>query len=124
VLVIDDDPDALDLVAAMLDGNGYRIRTAPDGERGLEAIAASPPDLIVLDLMLPEMDGLEIIHRLSLNAAWREIPVIFMTARDLDADERRALAAGTIRIIQKGSFTRDELLAEVNSAIPEVAASG
>jgi CheY-like chemotaxis protein len=71
--------------------------------------------------MLPGMDGFEIIHRLSLNAAWRVIPVILLTARDLDKEERRAVAEGTVRVIQKGSFTRDELLAEVHAAIPEVA---
>jgi len=124
VLVVDDDQDALDLIAAMIDGNGYRIRTAMDGKRALEEVKLSPPDLIVLDLMLPEMDGIEIIHRLSLDAACRAVPVILLTARDLDKDERRAVAAGTVRVIQKGSFTRDELLAEINSAIPEMAQAG
>jgi CheY-like chemotaxis protein len=124
VLVVDDDQDALDLIAAMIDGNGYRIRTAMDGKRALEEVKLSPPDLIVLDLMMPEMDGIEIIHRLSLDAGWRGIPVILLTARDLDKDERRAVAAGTVRVIQKGSFTRDELLAEINSAIPEMAQAG
>jgi len=63
--------------------------------------------------MLPEMDGFEVVHRLSLNADWRQIPVILLTARDLSHEERRALDIGTARIIQKGSYSRDELLAEL-----------
>ena len=63
--------------------------------------------------MLPEMDGFEVVHRLSLNPEWRDIPVILLTARDLSHEERRALDIGTARIIQKGNFSRDELLGEI-----------
>jgi signal transduction histidine kinase/DNA-binding response OmpR family regulator len=113
VLVVDDDEDALDLVVAMIEDSGYGIQTARNGREALDEIARSRPDAVILDLMLPEMDGFEVVHRLSLNADWREIPIILITARDLTHEERRALDIGTIRIIQKGSFTRDELLAEI-----------
>jgi len=62
------------------------------------------------------MDGFEVVHRMSLNPDWRSIPVILLTARDLSHEERRALDIGTARIIQKGSFSRDELLAEIRGA--------
>jgi DNA-binding response OmpR family regulator len=62
------------------------------------------------------MDGFEVVHRLSLNSDWRSIPVILLTARDLSHEERRALDIGTVRIIQKGGFSRDELLAEIRMA--------
>jgi len=117
VLVVDDDPDALDLAVAMLEGGGYDIVTATNGREALEAIAGQKPDAIILDLMLPEMDGFEVVHRMSLNPEWRAIPVILLTARDLSHEERRALDIGTARIIQKGNFSRDELLAEVKTAI-------
>lgn len=117
VLVVDDDPDALDLAVAMLEGGGYDILTATNGREALEAIAGQKPDAIILDLMLPEMDGFEVVHRMSLNPEWRTIPVILLTARDLSHEERRALDIGTARIIQKGNFSRDELLAEVKTAI-------
>ncbi len=114
VLVVDDDEDALDLVVAMIEDSGYEIQTARNGREALDEIARARPNAIILDLMLPEMDGFEVVHRLSLNADWREIPIILITARDLSHEERRALDSGTIRIIQKGSFTRDELLAEIS----------
>lgn len=114
VLVVDDDQDALDLVLAMIEDSGYEIQTARNGREALDEIARTRPDAIILDLMLPEMDGFEVVHRLSLNADWRDIPVILITARDLSHEERRALDSDSIRIIQKGSFTRDELLAEIS----------
>jgi signal transduction histidine kinase/DNA-binding response OmpR family regulator len=113
VLVVDDDADALDLVVTMVEANGYEISTATDGREALDEIARARPDAIVLDLMLPEMDGFEVVHRLSLNPEWRDIPVILLTARDLSHEERRALDIGTARIIQKGNFSRDELLGEI-----------
>ena len=116
LLVVDDDPDALDLAVAMIDDGGYEVQTATTGREALDAIARQRPDAIILDLMLPEMDGFEVVHRLSLNSDWRSIPVILLTARDLSHEERRALDIGTVRIIQKGSFSRDELLAEIRMA--------
>jgi signal transduction histidine kinase/DNA-binding response OmpR family regulator len=113
VLVVDDDADALALVVAMIEDAGYGIQTATSGREALDEIARSRPDLIILDLMLPGMDGFEVIHRLSLNAEWRKVPVVLLTARDLSHEERRALDIGTSRIIQKGNFSRDELLAEI-----------
>ncbi|MFP5263572.1 MAG: response regulator [Blastocatellia bacterium] len=113
VLVVDDDADALALVVAMVEDAGYEIQTATGGREALDEIARSRPDLIILDLMLPGMDGFEVIHRLSLNAEWRKVPVVLLTARDLSHEERRALDIGTSRIIQKGNFSRDELLAEI-----------
>ncbi|HEY3138496.1 MAG TPA: response regulator [Blastocatellia bacterium] len=117
VLVVDDDPDALDLAIAMIEDSGYSVETATNGREALESIAARRPDVVILDLMLPEMDGFEVVHRMSLNAEWRSIPVILLTARDLSHEERRALDIGTARIIQKGSFSRDELLAEIGMAL-------
>ena len=117
VLVVDDDPDALDLAVAMIEGNGYEIQTATSGREALEAIERQRPDAVILDLMLPEMDGFEVVHRMSLNPEWRTIPVILLTARDLSHEERRALDMGTARIIQKGMFSRDELQAEMRVAL-------
>jgi CheY-like chemotaxis protein len=117
ILVVDDDPDALDLAVAMIEGNGYEIQTATTGREALEAIERQRPDAVILDLMLPEMDGFEVVHRMSLNPEWRSIPVILLTARDLSHEERRALDMGTARIIQKGTFSRDELQAEMKVAL-------
>ncbi|MFL6212439.1 MAG: ATP-binding protein, partial [Blastocatellia bacterium] len=117
VLVVDDDDDALALTLAMLEASNYEVESARDGRAALESISHARPDALVLDLMLPEIDGFEIVHRLSTSADWRGIPIILLTARDLSHEERRALDSGTTRIIQKGSFTRDELIAELSTAI-------
>jgi signal transduction histidine kinase/DNA-binding response OmpR family regulator len=117
ILVVDDDPDALDLAVAMIEDNGYEIETATSGSEALDAIARQRPDAIILDLMLPGMDGFEVVHRMSLNPEWRSIPVILLTARDLSHEERRALDIGAARIIQKGNVSRDELLAEVKTVL-------
>jgi signal transduction histidine kinase/DNA-binding response OmpR family regulator len=117
VLAVDDDPDALDLVLALLEGSGYDVRTATNGREALAEIEKARPDVIILDLMLPEMDGFEVVHRLSLNPEWRNIPVILVTARDLSHEERRALDISTAQIIQKGNLSRDELLAGIGSVI-------
>lgn len=117
VLVVDDDDDALALALAMLEQSGYEVETARNGRAALEAISRNRPDAIVLDLMMPEMDGFEVVHRLNVNADWRDTPVILLTAHDLSHEERRALDTVTMGILQKGIFTRDELLAELSLAI-------
>jgi CheY-like chemotaxis protein len=117
VLIADDDEDALALVLAILDERGYEIDTARNGREAFEIVTDRPPDAIILDLMLPEMDGFELMHRLSLNPDRRDIPVILLTARDVSLEERRALGLGSTRIMQKAGFTRDELLAELTLAI-------
>lgn len=110
VLVVDDDEDSLDLASAMIEDSGYQIVTARNGREALDQISRERPDAIVLDLMLPEMDGFELVHRLSLKPEWRSIPVVLLTARSLSHEERRALDIGTVRFIQKGNFNRNELL--------------
>ncbi|HXG67686.1 MAG TPA: response regulator [Blastocatellia bacterium] len=117
VLVVDDDPDALDIVVAMMEGSGYATRTATSGRAALDEIAKARPDAIILDLMLPEMDGFEVVHRLSLNPEWQDIPVILVTALDLSHEERRALDMRVERIFQKGNLSRDSLLAELKTAL-------
>src|SRR5256885_16000601 len=107
----------------MLEGGGYDIVTATNGREALEAIAGQKPDAIILDLMLPEMDGFEGVHRMSLNPEWRTIPVILLTARDLSHEKPRPLDIRTARITQKGNFSRDELLAAMTTAAAAGAAA-
>ncbi|MGH9765326.1 MAG: response regulator, partial [Blastocatellia bacterium] len=116
---VDDDQDALDLIIEMLERAKFDTITARDGKRALEELEKNKPDLVILDLMLPEMDGFEVIDRMTLNPDWKAIPIVLVTARDLSHEERRALDIPMVRIIQKGSFTRDELLADINSILVE-----
>jgi signal transduction histidine kinase/DNA-binding response OmpR family regulator len=119
VLVVDDDADALEIVTSMLESAGHEVKTAADGRAAIELISHSKPAAIVLDLMLPEMDGFEVAHRLQMTPKWREIPVILLTARDLSNEERAVLNFHSARLLQKGSFSRQDLLTEIQAALAE-----
>ena len=88
-----------------------------DGRKVMEELEDWNPDIVLLDLMLPELDGFEVVHRMALNPKWNSIPIVLMTARDLTHEERRALGTNRPRMIQKGDFSRDELVAEIHAAL-------
>lgn len=101
VLVVDDQPENLAVLGELLEPF-YKVRIAPSGARALRIAAAEPaPDLILLDVMMPEMDGYAVLLRLRAEPATRDIPVIFVTARDDAADEEHGLAAGANDYITK-----------------------
>ena len=81
VLIVDDDPDILRLVSYNLSHAGYEVQTATTGRKALELIQQHPPDLIVLDLMLPDVDGMEVCRSLRQQAPSRRIPIVMLTAR-------------------------------------------
>ena len=117
VLVVDDDADAREIMTTILETSGYRVKAATNGREAMETITHARPQLLILDLMMPEMDGFEVEHRLRVNPNWHDIPVLLMTARDLTNEERAALKDGTARVMQKGNFSREDLLNEVANAI-------
>src|SRR5688572_14477673 len=80
IMVVDDTPDNLRLLTDLLSDQGYRVRPAPGGERALASIQKEPPDLILLDILMPEMDGYEVCRRLKENPRLQHIPVIFISA--------------------------------------------
>src|SRR5690606_38433510 len=86
ILVVDDEPDISALVAYHLAREGYRVRTVATGAEALSAIATDLPDLMVLDLMLPGVAGLEVLREVRATAAWADLPVILLTARREEAD--------------------------------------
>ncbi len=93
---------------------------AENGEDGLEKIRVNPPQLILLDLMMPKIDGFQFISILRHNPDWADIPVIIITAKDLDEKERQQLNCYAQDIIQKGGYDRDILLEEINQLINQV----
>jgi signal transduction histidine kinase/CheY-like chemotaxis protein len=113
VLVVEDDEDQRQLVRALLGARGWRVREAVNGRLALDAVAAKLPDVILLDLMMPEMDGFELVAALQAKAAWREIPVVVVTALDLTAEDRRRLSGGVEQILSKHAFPLAELMARV-----------
>ena len=101
VLVVDDTPDNLALMSELL-RDRYRVKIANNGEKALRIAGAEPrPDLILLDVMMPGMDGHEVCERLKADPATRDVPVIFLTARSDVADETRGLALGAVDYITK-----------------------
>lgn len=80
ILVVDDEPDFASIVQGHLEKEGFEVGVAYDGVEGLEKVKANPPDAIVLDVMMPEMDGYEMCSRLKKDAAYRDIPIVLLTA--------------------------------------------
>ncbi len=101
ILYIEDNPENRLLVRRILQAEGYTVVEAVDGPSGLEAAAASPPDLILLDINLPEMDGYELVGRLRQIPGLATVPIIALTAYALKGDRERILAAGCDGYIQK-----------------------
>lgn len=100
IMVVDDTPENIDLLVEIL-GDLYEVSVALDGESALEDVAESPPDLILLDIMMPGMDGYEVLKRLKADPKSREIPVIFVTAMSEVEDEAAGLALGAVDYITK-----------------------
>jgi two-component system response regulator MprA len=114
ILVVDDDPAVRDSLRRSLTFNGYEIDVAGDGQRGLAAVAQRRPDLVVLDVMMPGLDGLETCRRL--RAAGEDLPVLMLTAREAISDRVSGLDAGADDYLVK-PFALDELLARLRALL-------
>jgi PAS domain S-box-containing protein len=112
-LVVDDDPAGRRLVAEALEADGWTVAEAENGRVAFERLAEVRPDVILLDLMMPEMDGFAFAHELRLNPLWCDVPILVVTAKDLSDADRRRLNGQVLGVLQKGSYTREDLLAEV-----------
>jgi GAF domain-containing protein/DNA-binding response OmpR family regulator len=117
VLVVDDDAEVRQLLRRMLESEGFAVVEAENGRVALERLRGDPPSLILLDLMMPEMDGFEFVAELRRHEGWRAIPVVVITARDLSRDDRDRLNGHVEKILQKGTYDRDQLLAEVRELV-------
>jgi CheY-like chemotaxis protein len=109
VLVVDDDPAVRRLVFETLQGNGIDLREAADGESALAEIAAEKPDVLILDLMMPGLDGFDVLGRLQESPETRLLPVVVLTARRLTADERQRLNQRTVALLEKSAYSPQEL---------------
>jgi CheY-like chemotaxis protein len=113
VLVVDDDPAAREMLRRMLEGVGQNVVEAGDGQAALEQLAAQEPALILLDLVMPKMDGFEFVATLRQRPEWGAIPVVVITARTLTVEDHERLNGSVERVLQKGAAGQDDLLAEV-----------
>lgn len=116
VLVADDDPDILTLVGFRLERAGYEVLPARDGEEALALALERQPDLAILDVMMPKLDGYEVTQRLRDNPATSGMPVILLTARVQEADITRGFEAGADDYIKK-PFSPQELRARVQAIL-------
>jgi adenylate cyclase len=114
ILIIDDAPANIQTISTILKERGYNLNIATNGRQGLDALERIRPDLILLDIMMPEMDGFETCRRIKASTAWREIPIIFLTAKTDTADIVRAFELGAVDYVAK-PFNAHELLARVNT---------
>ena len=114
ILIVEDAVANIQSLSAILKEKGYQISVAMNGKQALAALARVRPDLILLDVMMPEMDGFETCRRLKASADWRDIPVIFLTARTETADIVQGFELGAVDYVAK-PFNAHELLARVNT---------
>jgi Response regulator containing a CheY-like receiver domain and a GGDEF domain len=114
ILVVDDTPANLRLLAGILNGQGYKVRPVPSGELALSAATGMPPDLILLDIMMPEMNGYEVCEKIKADERTRNIPVIFISAINDVLDKVKAFAVGGVDYITK-PFQMEEVLVRVET---------
>jgi class 3 adenylate cyclase len=114
ILVVDDTPANIQTVAAILKGQGYQLSVATNGKQALDVLEKIRPDLILLDVMMPELDGFETCQRIKSTEAWRDIPIIFLTAKTETTDLVKGFEMGAVDYVGK-PFNAHELLARVNT---------
>ena len=117
VLVVDDDPNVVSLVRQLLEDTPYEISAAADGLEALEAIARRRPDVVLLDLLMPRLDGFGVIEGLRENPETRDLPVIVMTAKSLTTEEKKTLRESVLSVIEKRGLERNALIHEVEGAL-------
>ncbi|HEX9466827.1 MAG TPA: response regulator [Acidimicrobiia bacterium] len=120
VLVVDDEPQILRALAINLRARGYEVDVAPDGEQALERAARKHPDLVVLDLGLPGIDGVDVIRGLR---GWSLVPIVVLSVRDGERDKVAALDAGADDYVTK-PFGMDELMARLRAALRRATPAG
>src|SRR5205823_9224699 len=119
VLIVDDDPDIQGLVSYNLSQAGFRVTNAVTGSAALESVRGQPPDLIILDIMLPDLDGLEVCRTLRQRASSRRIPIIMLTARTEESDRVVGFELGADDYVMK-PFSPRELVLRVKSIFRRV----
>jgi signal transduction histidine kinase/CheY-like chemotaxis protein/CHASE3 domain sensor protein len=117
VLVVEDDTLTRDQVRRALEGDACTVITAANGREGLERLAKMRPDVILLDLLMPEMDGFAFAEELHKHVAWRSIPTVVMTQKDITTDDLQRLHGFVETVVRKSEYSRDELLNKVRGLI-------
>jgi DNA-binding response OmpR family regulator len=122
ILVVEDDPNIREMLCRQLKKENWQVIEAENGRQALQKLAVHSPALIVSDLMMPEVDGFELVHKLRQNEKWRSIPVIVLTAKEITSADRQKLNGRVTKIFQKGSYQRSVLFQEVNQLLSQAIA--
>ncbi len=121
VLVVEDDENTRSVLRHLLELEGWTVREAVNGRDGLDRLAEETPGLILLDLMMPEMDGFEFVTKLHSARAWRSIPVVVVTAKDITEEDLLRLRGYTQRVLRKDASNFDKLLKDLGDLLKAVA---
>ncbi len=116
-MVVEDDAETREVIQRLLEKTGIQVVVAENGRVALERLAEGQPGLILLDLMMPEMDGFQFVDHVRHHEAWRAVPIVVVTAKDLTAEDRLRLNGYVADIIQKDARSQEELLAEVSKMV-------
>ena len=116
ILIVDDEPNIVLSLEFLMQREGYQVATAADGDAALEALAAQAPDLVILDVMLPKMNGFDICRRIKADPRWKGIRVLILTARGRDAEVSKGLGLGADLYVTK-PFSTKELMAQVRELL-------
>jgi CheY-like chemotaxis protein len=118
-LVVEDDADVRSMIVRSLEKDTWDVIEATDGSEGLEQLSRKTPTLILLDLMMPVMDGFEFLIEMRSNKDWRNLPVIVLTSKDLTRADRRKLSGKVEQIVQKESYSGDQVTKLVQQLVNE-----
>jgi CheY-like chemotaxis protein len=120
VMVVEDHASTRELLVSQLGRAGWQTMAAANGRLALEQLQQRVPDLLILDLMMPEMDGFELIRQLRETPRWAGIPVVVLTARDLSPEDRRFLNDGVARVFSKAGFPQAQWLEQIRRSLAEL----
>jgi len=118
VLIVDDEPNIVVPIEFLMEQNGYSVLTAGSGEEALEIIAKYEPDLVLLDIMLPGVDGYEVCEIIRLNPEWQKMKIIFLTAKGRDVDMAKGMVLGADAYIIK-PFSNVDILENVRKLLDD-----
>ena len=117
IVLVEDDVETREVMAHALGKAGWTVSEAGNGQEALDLMSSLQPKLILLDLMMPVMDGFDFLAAMRAQPEWQDIPVIVITAKDLTADDRIRLAGKVEEVLEKNAYTREQLLQRVSEAV-------
>jgi two-component system, OmpR family, alkaline phosphatase synthesis response regulator PhoP len=116
ILIVDDEPNIVLSLEFLMQREGYQVATAADGEAALEALAAQAPDLVILDVMLPKVNGFDVCRRIRADPRWKGVKILILTARGREMEVSKGLGLGADLYVTK-PFSTKELVAQVRGLL-------